>query len=201
MSFDEKVKELEQKEQEIYSKIEQEQTKFKNEIGLKQQWDFVLESMSKQNPELHQEIKEYFEEITTSYNNPLVKNLMSKVEELEARGIKKDDSEIVNSYNNEVKQLKQDLYPTLEKLGVKIDEEKVKQAWVKGADNAKAAVYSIYGDQINTLWQSKTKLDQARKKSAVKKTPNAGSFKRAPQETGKTKFKSYQDITRKLIGY
>ena len=79
MTFEEKIKELEGKENEIFSKFEEEKTKFKNELNVKQQWDFVFDNMQKQNPDLYEEVKGFFEEVNTSYNNPLVKSLMAKV--------------------------------------------------------------------------------------------------------------------------
>ena len=93
------------------------------------------------------------------------------------------------------------MFPVLEKLGITVDENKIKDAWIKGAENVKAATYSIYGDQISKLYASKAKLADTRKKTSVKKTPGVGSINPARPMNSEKKFKGYNDISRKIIGY
>lgn len=203
LELEEKLKGIEEKEKQIYTKFQEEKTKFETDINEKKQWDFVLNALQKQNPDLFDEIKNFSEELMINYQNPLVQGLIEKVNYLEKSGVEKEDQEIANQYYGELNTLKSTLFPSLEKLGIKVDEEKVKQAWIKGAENVKAATYAIYGDQIRKLQESKLKLTAAKRKASTTKVQaavNAKSVKSSSSDD-KPKRSSYHDITRRIVGY
>jgi len=202
LELEEKLKGLEEKENSILAKHDEQRQKFTKDLNEKKQWDFVLTALQKQNPDLFEEVKGFTEELMVNYQNPLVQGLIEKVNTLENRGVEKEDQEIANQYHRELNEVKSTLIPTLEKLGIKVDENKIKDAWIKGAENVKAATYSIYGDQIRKLQESKIKLNSAKRKAATRKVPTASSMRAAKKvEPTRTKKSSYHDITKRLIGY
>jgi len=202
LELEERMKGLDDREKESFSKFEEQKQKFSNDLNAKKQWDFVLSALQKQNPDLYDDVKSFSEDIMIQHQNPLVQGLMEKVNSLENRGVEKEDQEIANQYYNELKDIKSTLIPTLEKLGISVDEDKIKDAWIKGAENVKAAAYSIYGDQIRKLQESKIKLNTAKRKASSRKTPTASSLGNAKRtETARPKKSSYHNISKKLLGY
>jgi len=202
LELEEKIKSLDEREKASFTKQEEERQKFSTDLNEKKQWDFVLTALQKQNPDLYDEIKGFSEELMVNYQNPLVQGLIEKVSSLENRGVEKEDQEIANQYYRELGDLKSSLIPTLEKLGITVDEEKIKDAWIKGAENVKAATYSIYGDQIRKLQESKIKLNTAKRKAAIRKVPTVSNIKGTKKvELSRPKKSSYHDISKRLMGY
>ena len=203
LDLDEKIKGLEEREKQFQVKFQEERQKFEKELNQKKQWDFVLNALQKQNPDLFEDVKSFSEELMVNYQNPLVQGLMEKVNALESRGIEKEDQEIANQYYRELDDVKANLIPKLDKLGIKVDLEKVKEAWINGAESVKAATYSIYGDQIRKLQESKIKLSQAKRKANIRKAPSAttASPRKEIAQSPRRSRSNYHDITKKIIGY
>ena len=201
LEFDKSVEAFEEQKANLHGEFQKEKTQFQNELGLKKQWDFALDTMQKQNPDLYDEVKSFHEELITTYNNPLIQDLMNEVQSLKSQGLQKEDANVANQYHSQMSKAKKDIFPMLEKLGLRVDEAKVKDAWIKGAENVESAVYSIYGDSVRKVQESRLKLSAARRKTSTSKSPTMGNTNASKTVEKSSKPKSYHDISKKFLRY
>ena len=201
MAIQEEAKKLEERQAKLLNEVEQEKQKFKQELDLKRQWDFALDFMRQENPDLLAEIESSFKQATLHYKHPLVDQLSRRIEELEANNTRQSDQQIANQYYSELNSLKESLIPKMNDLGISVDEEAIKQAWISGAKDVKAAVYSLYGDQLNKLLSSKAKVQDTRSRLASRPSAGIAGVNRGNKTSSSPAIKNYSDISRKILGF
>lgn len=190
--------ELEYKEHQ--NKITEARNQFQNELKLKEQFDFCLDNIKQEDPVFYEELQNKLQSSIKHYSNPVVEKLMKEVESLKGIHQNNEMAAIKNQYQNDWSSAKTNIVPQIEKLGIKVDEEAVKQAWIKSGD-MKAAIFSVYGNDLNKLYTSKVKVDSAKNKikttnKVVARSPISNDVDVATvKERG-----GYGSITNKLLG-
>lgn len=143
--------------------------------------------LEKSDPDLYQEVIEKSNQWETQFHNPLVKTALDKIEkreqQFEQSVREKENAEIHSRYETQVNEAKNGIASQLEKLGVEVDWEGVNKAWYDSSMSVKEIIMGKYGDVINRRWESRAKVEAAKKEAAKKSNPIVG--KTTPQKNVK----------------
>ena len=178
--------------------IEAERLAHREDLELKQKFDFGFDLLKEEKPELYEEVQAAMKGYNRMHSNPMIEQLQRQINDLMANTKQSEVKTIESQYRDEWSKLNGTV-SQIEKLGIKIDESKVIAAWKDGAKDVKAALYAAYGDKIHALQASKVKLSQAQKTAPSKKVANIANEIIKPKQSGRS-YKGDADITARLLG-
>jgi hypothetical protein len=194
-----------QKLESMRAEIENNKATFSQERESFDKLKFAFDVMSKQNPDLYQEVDNAINSVLNQYDNPMIRQRIDMYDQkskmLEDQLNKLMDAGVRSEYQQQESQVKATYDDKLKSMGVIVDWQKVKEAFAnEGYGDVKKAMLSIYGEEIVAAKESKAKLDAVRKQAArVPGKPSiATGSKGSKQPTDYSKM-GYGDITQSIM--
>jgi len=186
--------------------IEDYNKQFDEQIAIKQQWDFVLDAIKTDDPDLYDQIQDKYQSTAKFFKNPVVDSEIQKLRkellDLKAQTQEKETFDTLKNFDSEMNTVK-DKYKSVSIIGLKPDWGKVKTKWAETGKSVESVFLEMYGADMNKLYQSKLKLKAAQTQSQ-KKSPTIGSIQRTPAPSSKSSKKggkrttSYFEIARNI---
>jgi len=195
-SLKEKEKEIEdshaslkEEENKTIEQIEKIVKSNQEKLDFADKWNYILENIQEQDPDLLETLKQYATEASKVMENPVVRNqrrqieqMQKQIEELKNSNSSRSDYEvnslIKENYTKELNDIKSTEAKRFAELGISVDWDKVRDAWIKGDNqnmSLKQALYSVHGETLSKVVKSKLQLLKTQAKTR-KNSPLSSSF-------------------------
>lgn len=186
MTLSEERKAIEAEKAKLMEEFQKRSQGVEDVLSLKEQWDFYLDSLAQQNPDLFEEIKEGFSRTSQQFKNPVVEaqlkafnQKMGKIEEVQKAW---ELEQIRKGFEKEFEaEVSGDWGKLLTSAGLTPDKEKITKAWIDHGGSVRDALKLVYSDDVVKLMQSKSKLNEVKKKVAAKPASVSSVKKSAPE--------------------
>lgn len=156
------------------------------QLKTKETWDFAIDNMKVEDPELYQEVQDYYKSVHKFASNPIVDRQTKRLEAIESRLESKEqsreDDTIRAQYNQEKTNLQSKYASQFKKLNFTPSWDKVQQEYINGAATVEKALHAAHGAEIFKLSESRGKVDLTKR--------NAKNSKRVINPDNATKFKN-----------
>ena len=164
--------------------LEQAISKHSEDLKSKQLWDHYVDNLKQSDPDLYEQVRQGFSQLTGAYNNPIVNQAIESLR-AENQKLKQGFEEIQHEkvrkqLDTELNQVKSEFDPVAKALNMKLEWDKVVEAWKNGAKDVKTAFYAIYGEDITKRYKSRAKVEQTKKKASPA-VRTAGTLKRTQE--------------------
>jgi DNA repair exonuclease SbcCD ATPase subunit len=170
----------------IYSeqveKFNQQVQQFDSQIRELQQWQYTLDGLKSNHPDLFDEIQRAFKDTGKQFDNPVINQKLAALEakfaETEKSLAQRESKLILDSFEKEKASLSS-LEQSWKELGVNVDWEQAKQTWAQtGLKELEQVVRAMYSSTVDKARESKNKVATTQKKVAVAKTVGVGGAAR-----------------------
>lgn len=190
-----------------FQSYEQRQQELNDVLTLKQQWDFYIDTLQSQDPDLFDQIQAGFKDTTVHFQNPVInaqiEQLRKQSEMMQASLMDRENAQIRDEFEKEFGATSEKFKEDFDSLGLKIDRDKVLRRWVDSEDSVEKALIAEYGSDIIKLMKSKGKTEAVKKKVKAQKTaPTLGKakpVKKMPEPSKPLRKQSWNDVAQNVL--
>jgi hypothetical protein len=192
-TFESQMTEWQEKQKVAEDAIAQKQQELSDLINIKQVWDYYLDHVKVNNPDLYDQIDEGFQSVNGQFNNPILKSQMEQLnQQMEMFSKQSQEQEfatIRKQFDSEYSELTEKFAEDFKKLGLKPNKDKILQTWQKIEGAEKNSVHDafmlLHGQELWKAMKSKANLASTEKKVSSRKTaPTSGKVNPTKSNSG-----------------